>query len=63
VNGFGVHDEEQKNETEADAATRRLRKGFRAARSIVRDYRSELRRRMNGGVPEPKADTVFRFDR
>jgi hypothetical protein len=48
---------------EADAATDRLQKGLRAAKSIVRDYKAKLCRKPSGEPRETLKKAAFQFDR
>ena len=58
-----MQEKEEPGAAEAEAATDRLHKGLRTARSLVRDYKTKLCRmgRRESGGSESKG--IFRFDR
>jgi hypothetical protein len=58
-----VNDKELKVIADAEAATARLQKSLRAAKSMVRDYRSKLCRRNGSDTGEPNRTSAFRFER
>ena len=48
---------------QAEAATDRLQKSLRVAKSIVRDYKMKLCRKTPEGAREPELKRLFQFDR
>jgi hypothetical protein len=57
-----VQQDKDQAAAEADAATDRLQKGLRAARSIVRDYRAKLCRKAPVQTRDSERKSAFQFD-
>ena len=58
-----VEDHKEQAVAEAEAATDRLQKSLRTAKSIVRDYKAKLCRKAPGTARAEGSRGIFRFER